>query len=71
MTQTEREYAIMEANRITSSDGYFYARPQIDSNDRRRVFEAGFERGWEAAINNLDARQPVPKTYQRMNKNRV
>lgn len=31
------------------ADSYFEARPQIDSNDRRKVFQAGFERGWDAA----------------------
>ena len=44
------EYAMMEANRIVACDGYFNARPQIDSGDRRSVFEAGFERGYAAAL---------------------
>lgn len=60
---TEREFAIMEANRINSEDGYFCARPQIDSTDRRRVFDAGFERGWEAAtryFESLSSPQPTP-----------
>lgn len=46
---TEQEYAIRQGHEIAASDGYFEARPQIDSNDRRKVFQAGFERGWDAA----------------------
>ena len=47
---TEREHAIRQGHEIAASDGYFEARPQIDSNDRRKVFQAGFERGWDAAM---------------------
>lgn len=50
MNEQDREYAIMEAHRIHDSDEYFEARPQIDSADRRRVFEAGFDRGYQAAL---------------------
>ena len=46
---TEREHAIRQGHEIVASDGYFEVRPQIDSNDRRKVFRAGFERGWDAA----------------------
>ena len=46
---TEQEHAIRQGHEIAASDGYFAARPQIDSNDRRKVFQAGFERGWDAA----------------------
>ena len=42
-------HAIRQGHEIVASDGYFEARPQIDSNDRRKVFQAGFERGWDAA----------------------
>lgn len=45
----EREIAIKEAEVCAASDSYFAARPQIDGDDRRRVFEAGFARGWDAA----------------------
>ena len=48
-TYFERRYAIRQGHEIAASDGYFEARPQIDSNDRRKVFQAGFERGWDAA----------------------
>ena len=46
---TEQEHAIRQGHEIAASDGYFEARPQIDSNARRKVFQAGFERGWGAA----------------------
>ncbi len=43
----ELDRATMEAGRNTAEDAYFKARPQIDCNDRRKVFDAGYERGWE------------------------
>lgn len=46
---SEQEHAIRQGHEIAASDRYFEARPQIDSNDRRNVFQAGFERGWDAA----------------------
>ena len=42
----ERDIAIREANEIAASDEYFSARPQLESADRRRVFEAGFRAAW-------------------------
>lgn len=45
----EQAHAIRQGHEIASSDAYFEARPQIDCNDRRNVFRAGFERGWDAA----------------------
>lgn len=52
----EQAHAIRQGHEIAASDGYFEARPQIDSNDRRKVFQAGFERGWDAA-----RKQAAPK----------
>ena len=46
MTDREKDIALREAAHIAASDEYFKARPNIDSNDRRRVFEAGFNRAW-------------------------
>lgn len=46
----ELRRAAMEAARNGAEDAYFEARPQIDCNDRRKVFDAGFERAWEAAL---------------------
>lgn len=43
----ELDRATMEAGRNSAEDAYFEARPQIDCNDRRKVFDAGYERGWE------------------------
>jgi hypothetical protein len=45
---SEQERAIREAYESAGSESYFGSRPQIDTNDRRRVFKAGFERGWDA-----------------------
>ena len=49
MAWHEQARAIREGNEIAASDKYFSARPQIVSADRRKVFRAGFERGWDAA----------------------
>lgn len=46
----ETEYAIKESLRINSCEEYFNARPQLDSLHRRRVFEGGFNRGYDAAM---------------------
>lgn len=45
---SEQERAVREAYESAGSESYFGSRPQIDTNDRRRVFKAGFERGWDA-----------------------
>lgn len=45
----ERNVALSEANHIHDANAYFKARPQIDSADRRRCFEAGHIRAWQAA----------------------
>lgn len=58
----EEQYIEMEAARIDSSEQYFSARPQIDTNDRRRVFEAGFDSGWRAALNSQA--KSVPEGWQ-------
>lgn len=65
MTQTtnEREYenniANCEANHIHDANEYFDARPQIDSLDRRKVFESGYTRGWQAALSSQEQGQAV------------
>jgi hypothetical protein len=43
----ELDRARLETSRNESEDAYFKARPQIDSSDRRKVFDAGYVRGWE------------------------
>ena len=48
MNETQR--ALMEGERNAASDEYFGARPQIDTTDRRRVFEAGFDRAWKSLL---------------------
>lgn len=44
----ENNIAMREAHHIHDADAYFNARPQIAGSDRRKVFEAGYERGWQA-----------------------
>ena len=41
----EHDRALMEGARNSACDDYFSARPQIDTIDRRRVYEAGFQAG--------------------------
>jgi hypothetical protein len=43
-----------EAHRSHAESEYFDSRPAIDCNDRRRVFQEGFDRGWEAARDDVD-----------------
>lgn len=50
----ELNRAIMESSLSEHEDAYFAARPQIDTLDRRRVFEAGFQRAWQAACKYKD-----------------
>jgi len=52
--QYERELAIREGTRIGHEDEYFAARPQLDEKAHRSLFEAGFNRGYQAA----QAQQP-------------
>jgi len=44
---SEQQYTMMEAERNAASNEYFGERPQIDTMDRRRVFDAGFDRAWK------------------------
>lgn len=46
----EQWRAIRDAYESAGTESYFEARPQIDCIDRRRVFTAGFGRGWDAAL---------------------
>lgn len=60
LTDFEHRHAIRQGYEIAASDGYFEARPQIDSSDRRKAFQAGFERGWDRHAALVDAQQPAP-----------
>ena len=57
----ESEFARREAEEIHSENEYFDARPEIDTKNRRRVFEAGFVRGYDKVCpkypNGLSAEQ--------------
>lgn len=44
----ESEFARREAEEINAENNYFDARPELDTQNRRRVFEAGFIRGYDS-----------------------
>lgn len=46
----EKSRALMEAHHNAAAEDYFTARPQIDCNDSRKVFDAAFQRAWDAAL---------------------
>ena len=46
----EKSVAKLEGDRNKSSDEYFSARPHIDNHIMRKIFDAGFERGYKAAL---------------------
>lgn len=46
----EQDIALREGMQAGAEAEYFDARPHLDNNDRRRVFGAGFQRGWDAAV---------------------
>lgn len=54
---TEQEYAIRDAEEIHAENQYFEARVMIDCPKNRRIFEAGFNRGWDKKI-------PAPSTQE-------
>lgn len=45
----EYELAVREGASNGAEDAFFKARPAMDCPPHRRVFQAGFYRGWEAA----------------------
>lgn len=50
MTDREHDIALMEAAEADAVDRYFDARPSHGSEyGLRRIFEAGFRRGWQAS----------------------
>lgn len=46
----EQQYALREAHANTASDAYFRARPMLQGSVNQRTFEAGFSRGFDAAV---------------------
>jgi hypothetical protein len=68
-SEYERNLALLGGHHIADAEAYFNARPQIDNDDRRKVFEAGYERGWEALRQQLAKRslqatpEPADKEY--------
>ena len=49
-----KDDAIREANRNHYDDQFFNARPHLDCKDSRQVFQAGFDRGWKAAREDVE-----------------
>ena len=45
----EKQIAIMEANLIHDNDAYFEARPNINTDGYKTIFNAGYKRSWQAA----------------------
>jgi hypothetical protein len=54
MSDSEKARIWREAECIAAEDAYFEARPQIDGDDMRRVFDAGFERAWDQQQAKID-----------------
>lgn len=42
--------AKLEEHREKEESKYFDSHPEIDFKDRREVFEAGFDQGWDSAL---------------------
>ena len=56
----EKRKAIQEGEQIGASDAWFKARHEmLDTVDRRNVFRAGFDRGWNAALAAQGVKCPV------------
>lgn len=51
----EHDRATMEAERNATSDAYFKARPWLDSDANRNIFDAGFERAWSLRQEEIEA----------------
>jgi hypothetical protein len=45
----EKQIAIMEANLIHDNDAYFEARPNVNTDGYKTIFNAGYKRAWQAA----------------------
>lgn len=44
----EKKIAIREAHQIPAADEYFSAREECDTENNRKLFTAGYKRGYEA-----------------------
>lgn len=63
MSDHELSIAICEAHAASAADAYFSARastvPGLDTPQARRLFDAAFQRGWEARAEACSMTQPV------------
>ena len=57
----EQQIAMMEGMINHLSDEYFEARPQLDNNHNRRLFESGANRMYELLANKYDEFQSEVK----------
>ena len=60
----EHDRALMEGARNSACDDYFAARPQIDTMDRRRVYEAGFQAGATSRDDEVATLRELKQLYQ-------
>lgn len=56
LTDRERNQAIKEGHRNAAEKAYFNERPHLADDNGIRCFDAGFDRGWDAACAERDAR---------------
>lgn len=56
LSESERALAIREGHRNAADAAYFNERPHLADDNGIRVFDAGFDRGWDAACAERDAR---------------
>ena len=56
LSDHERNQAIKEGARNAADAAYFNERPHLADDNGIRVFDAGFDRGWDAACAERDAR---------------
>jgi len=62
---SEREYSIREAKEVFEEEKYFEHRPEKDTIENRRLFEAGYMRGYEAGIRRVKEEQMEMNTGAR------
>ena len=63
---SERDFAIREAEEIGSSDDFFKARADLESDANRRVFRAGFDRAWQKRQSAIDQLTAEIAEYRRI-----
>lgn len=63
MSEYEYKYAVYEAHLIDAINSYFEARPQLfNTAEKRKLFEAGFERAYKIQREKIEALEQQLKT---------